>query len=398
MLLKQMLEAPTTSSNLVVFDPFQAFDREALIKEVIGLANSPVDGPRNILFGVNPGALNGDRIVGIPDSAVIDLKRAHRLVSTMIEPFLELAFIFDRINGKLVGTLEIGGCEFGPYFLAQDLSDELRRGVCWVREDRELRQIERRELQNGHAANDEEVVEAVTPEDVSLSVGFGNDPDCEFIEVTVPDTSDPPFAEAGDSGDASRFTQALKDTVGTVTSRLMRIANGGRGTAEQAEDAGKEIEQAARKHYFYEERAVKVDLCIRNESDVDIRDLNVEIALPKVAGFDVADRIYTNPFGKREEIELRRLKYPEVEHRDDSILVRHSIICVPAEKTQALFTTSLRIAVGPKARGRKVAMQYVIRGPNGKRLSDGRLKVRLGQKVNATDAAASTASRDLAET
>ena len=70
MLLKQMLEAPVTSSKLVVYDALRPFDRESLLKEVVGLANARVDGPRNILFGVNPGALNGNAVVGIPDSAL----------------------------------------------------------------------------------------------------------------------------------------------------------------------------------------------------------------------------------------------------------------------------------------------------------------------------------------
>ena len=43
MLLKQMLAAPTTSSELLVYDPFQSLDRESLVREVIGLANAGVE-------------------------------------------------------------------------------------------------------------------------------------------------------------------------------------------------------------------------------------------------------------------------------------------------------------------------------------------------------------------
>ena len=63
MLLKQLLNSPRTSSNLLVCDPFAELDRHALVREVIGLANADVDGPRNILFGVNPAAVEGDGIV-----------------------------------------------------------------------------------------------------------------------------------------------------------------------------------------------------------------------------------------------------------------------------------------------------------------------------------------------
>ena len=385
MLLKQLIEAPTSSSNLVVFDPFQPFDRDALLKEVVGLANASVEGPRNILFGVNPGAVNGSTVVGIPEDAVASLKQAHRLVSSMIEPLLHLAFVFDRINGKLVGALEVDGCEFGPYFLAHDLSDELRRGACWVRQDRELLEVERRELLNGHAPA-AVAQPAVTPEGVRLSVGFNEDPDCEFLELAVPDTSDPPFSEAdvkGDTMTSATLTQTLRQKVSTVSTQILKLGQGSRTPgADKSTDAGQEVAEAARKHYFYEERAVMVDLCVRNESDIDIEDLRVELGFPCLVGFDVADRIYTSPFDKRSEAELKLLGYPSVEHREDAIMVRGTIALLPAAETQPMFGTSLRLAVGPEAAGRKIAMNYVLRGPDGQRIDAGRLKLRLSRMAD----------------
>lgn len=403
MLLKQMIEAPKTSSSLVVYDPFQGFDRETLLKEIVGLANADVEGPRNILFGVNPGALNGSPIVGIPEEAIGELKRAHRLVSTMVEPALDLAFIFDRINGKLVGALEIDGCEFGPYFLAQDLSDELKRGTCWIREDREVTEVDRRSLLNGHTvATEEAALPALSPDDVNVSIGFNEDPDCEFIEVEVPDTSDPPFDEDGNDTGATtkttKITQAFKDTVSTMTTQMLRLAKSKKSSDTESvdvEDFEKQIAEAARKHYFYEERAVKIDLCIRNDGDVDIGELRVELGCPCLEGFDIADRVYTSPFDKRSEAEVRKLGYPEVKRKDGAIFVRTTVEELEADKSRPLFRTSLRLAVGPKALGRKVALGYVLRGPDGTRLGDGRLKIRLGQKAKGEPSDAATHYRNL---
>ncbi len=385
MLLKQMLASPTTTSELLVYDPFRSLDRESLVKEVIGLANARVDGPRNILFGVNAGGVNGAKIVGIPDSAVGDLKRAHRLVSGLVEPLLDLAFIFDQIDGKLVGALEIDGCDFGPYFLAQDLSDELRRGACWQREDGELVAVERRELINGHAHSSEEVAAVVLPNNVPISIGFNDDPDCEYIEVAVPDSSNPPFAEEDTGGETKRsrtIAQTLKDTVRLTTQMLnMASTDEPADTASgDADDDGKEIAKAARKHYFYEECAVKVDLCIRNDSDIDIEDLAVELGLPRLPGLDVADRIYTSPFDKRSANEARKLRYPDVEHKNDAIFVRTTVGLIAAKDKQPLLGTSLRFAVGDEALGKKLALRYVLRAADGRRLSEGRVKMRLGEK------------------
>lgn len=384
-LLKQMLVSPTTSSELLVYDPFQSFDRESLVKEVIGLANARVDGPRNILFGVNTGGVNGMKIVGIPDSAVGDLKRAHRLVSGLVEPLLDLAFIFDRIDGKLVGTLEIDGCEFGPYFLAQDLSDELRRGACWQREGRELVVTDRRELMNGHTQASEEVAPVVLPDNVGMSVGFNDDPDCDFIEVTVPDSSDPPFAEEGASGETRKsrnIAQTLKDTM-RLTTQMLKKAKTDQppdATSSDADDDAREIAEAARKYYFYEECAAKVDLCIRNDADIDIENLAVELGLPRLPGLDVADRIYTSPFDKRSAHAVNKLSYPDVERRADAIFIRTTIASIAANDTQPLLGTSLRFAVGAEALGKKLALRYILRAADGRRLCEGRVKIRFGEK------------------
>lgn len=42
------------------------------------------------------------------------LTKAHRAVSALVKPIVHLAFIFDKIEGRLVGALEIDGCDDGP--------------------------------------------------------------------------------------------------------------------------------------------------------------------------------------------------------------------------------------------------------------------------------------------
>ena len=98
MLLKELIQQPITSSKLLVCDPFRMTGKEELVKEVIGLANARVDGPRYILFGVNPGAMEGSKLVGIDENVMADLRKAHRHISELIEPIVSLAFIYDRIG------------------------------------------------------------------------------------------------------------------------------------------------------------------------------------------------------------------------------------------------------------------------------------------------------------
>lgn len=388
MLLKQMLVAPTTTSGFVVFDPFQDVDHEALVKEVIGVANAEVDGPRYILFGVNPGGSDDKKIVGLSDTSLTALKRAHRFVSSLVEPALDLAFIFDRIDGKLVGALEVDGCDFGPYFVALDLNETLYRGASWRRNGRDLVETNRHELLPGRDLPATELSAVTVPDEIRLSVGFDDDPDCEYIDVEVPDSSAPPFAEdgraEGDTRKSATIAQSLKETVSAMTTQMLNIGRSNKAAGSEshdADDTGRHIAEAARKHYFYEECAVKIDLCIRNDNDVDIENLAVEIGVPRISGFDVADRIYTSPFDKRAAEAARKIAYPDVEYRRDAIFIRTTIASLKRNDTQALFDTPLRLAIGPKATGRKLGLQYVLRTADGRRVGDGRLKIRLGKRA-----------------
>ena len=400
MLLRQMLVSPTTSSGFVVFDPFQGIDRESLVKEVIGVANADVDGPRYILFGVNPGGSDDKKIVGLSDSCLTTLKRAYRLVSSLVEPALDLAFIFDRIDGKLVGALEVDGCDFGPYFVALDMGEELYRGASWRRDGRDLVETNRHDLLPGQNQSAVEQSPAEMPDDIRLSIGFDDDPDCEYVNVAVPDSSAPPFAEDesadGDTKRSATIAQSLKETVSAMTTQMLKIAKSkaaAGGESHDADDTGRHIAEAARKHYFYEECAVKIDFCIRNDNDVDIENLAVEIGAPRMPGFDVADRIYTSPFDKRAADAARNIAYPDVEYRTDAIFVRTTIASLKRNDTQALFDTPLRLAIGPRAAGRKLGLRYVLRTADGRRVGDGRLKIRFGKRAGQSADEAGNADR-----
>jgi predicted HTH transcriptional regulator len=128
MLLRQLIQQPIMSSKLLVCDPFHMPGENELVKEVVGLANADVDGPRHILFGVNSAGMEGKKIVGIDEDTMADLKKAHRYISELVEPVVSLAFMFDRVNGKLVGALEVDDCGEGPFVVRHDYSDELPSG------------------------------------------------------------------------------------------------------------------------------------------------------------------------------------------------------------------------------------------------------------------------------
>ena len=378
MLLKQLLQQPRTTSKLLVWEPFQEQTEEELVKEVIGLANADVDGPRHILFGFNAGAMEGSGIVGIDESAMANLKKAHRAISALIEPVVHLAFIYDIVEGKLVGALEIDGCDEGPYVVGKDFSETLSRGQTWVREGRELRAVERTDLAS---TDSKQPVEPFIPP--PISVGFNDQSDCKVLEMSVPDTSNPPFAgEKQKVKEPRNIKKAIKDTIETVTTQILRLRPGyepdhSADTPEPKET--KTLFADADNHYFYEEKALQLNLIVSNDGEEIVRDVDIELGFPRLPDFDVADHLYISPFDKRSQHELKNLGYPKVQHEKAAIMVRSSIGVLAPGSPEPAFRCALRMAVGPGMQGKKIAIHYTLRGQNEQELSKGRLKVIFGK-------------------
>lgn len=388
MLLKQLIQQPTTSSKLLVCDPFRMTGKEELVKEVIGLANAKVDGPRYILFGINPGAMEGSKIVGIGEGAMADLKKAHRHISELIEPVVSLAFIYDNFDGKLVGSLEIDDCDEGPFVVGQDYSKELSRGKSWIREGRELREVDIADLAKAASPEPTEVIdeaELVDPLAVPMiDVGFNDDPDCKVIQLSIPDTSDPPFAkEKRDTKESRDFRQTIRETVNTVTTQILKLARRSSGESDPHSStdvvkAAEDLVSDADNHYYYEEKALQLNLVVCNKGTQSVRDARIELGFPTIKDFDIADRIYVNPFDKRSSAGTKNTGYPKVEHRDKAIFVRNTIGVLEPNSPVPALKCALRMAVGPDMQNRKLAILYTLRRQD-QNIGQGRLKIQFGR-------------------
>ena len=392
MLLKQLIESPVNSSKLLVCDPFRELDPEELVTEVIGLANADVDGPRNILFGINAGALNDSGIVGITESQMADLKKAHRTLSALIEPVLHLAFIYDRINGKIIGALEIDGCDDRPYIVGQNFSEKMSRGQCWVREGRKVRTIQPADLVRSDTIEPAEKVTKMG-KPPPIAVGFNDEPSCRLLEMAIPDSSDPPFAEDKRQSEQSMdLKKTIKEKIGTVTTRILRMGSGRkqddtdkvekRDTHTQSDDFdGTEMVLAgANDHYFFEEKALRLNLCVRNMGSEEIENVSIKLGFPRIPGFEVVDRLYTSPFDKRPQQAVKNLGYPDVERRSNAAVVRGSIDLLAPDSPKQVFKCDLRLAVGPAMQGKKLAILYTLRGPDKRSVGKGRLKIKFGKE------------------
>lgn len=385
MLLKQLLHQPSISPNLLFRDPFMEHDPEQLVQEVIGLANADVNGARYIIFGINRGAMEGSGLVGIAEDVIADLKKAHRLISAMIKPVLQLAFVFDKIDGKLVGALEIDGCDAAPYIVRRDYSKKLAGGQSWIREERELRAVEPVDL--------ERIRDRVAGKQTwAVEIGFGDQPDCERLELKIPDTSNPPSMQAKQQiKQTLDWKKSVKNTLGTMNTQMCRLfhvqEHGAEaefdtrgmdtliGLHEDIEDEFNETDA----YYFLEEKALKLNLTICNKDEEGLEDVLIELAFPRIEGFDVTDRLYSCLDDKRSQLEIEMLDYPKVQRVKNGAIASASLGHLAPNRPQQVFNCALRLAVGPTMRGKKVAIVYTLRAKNKQSLGRGRLKMIFGE-------------------
>jgi len=364
MLLKELLQQPTISPNLLFRDPFMEQNPEKLVQEVIGLANVEADGARYIIFGVNVGSMEGSGIVGIAENAMADLKKAHRLISALINPLLQLAFIFDKIDGKLVGALEIDGCDAAPYVVRRDFAKKLAVGQSWIREGRQLRAVDPVDLEQIKAR-------VARKQTWAVKIGFDDQPDCELLESKIPDTSNPPSVQAKHQiKQTLNWREKVEDAFGTLNTqihRLMHVQEHGIEAEFDPRSSGTLIDlygtigtefTEADDYYFFEEKALKLNLTICNEDE---------------------DGLYTGPDDERTQLEIEKADYPDVQRVKHGTIARVSLGYLAPNRPQQVFGSALRLAVGPTMRGKKVGIQYTLRAKNKQGLGRGRLKIKFGE-------------------
>mgnify|MGYP001814439005 FL=1 len=267
----------------------------------------------------------------------------------------------------------------------EEVSAELSNGQTWVRQGRDLRVVDISELGSAETPEQEAAPELLEIPDID--VGFGEDPDCDLIELSIPDTSDPPFVgEKDDAGDETSLTRTLKNAVNTMTTRIAGLARG--LSQDDDPDSSTDVVKATQdlitkseNHYYYEEKALQLNFSLLNTGSYPVDDLQIEFGFPKLDDFDIADQIHMSPFDKSAHPATRNKGYPKVEHTKTGVIVRNKIgVLEPGAPTPAL-RCPIRMAVGPGMQKRKIAVLYTLRRGD-EVISEGRLKIKFGEVVD----------------
>ena len=129
-------------------------------------------------------------------------------------------------------------------------------------------------------------------------------------------------------------------------------------------------------YYFFEERAVKINFSILNQTRLTFEDATFELTFPRTTDFDISDRIHAPPDQNHSSVEADLMGYPEVEKTRNSIRVGASLGAIQPGRGIDAFECAIRLAVGTGWRGKKLGIHYALKAANLRKPFTGRLKLK----------------------
>lgn len=283
-------------------------DRQELLRDLLGLANAVVKGPRYIFLGVDD-TVGGDRkIVGISDAARAEVHGlCTHLVNNFLDPPLPVRVEEAIIDRKKIIIIVLLDCHGQPYLLKTNASGSMRQGSGWIRQGTKYRRLMRADFQR---IFEETLLSPGTGADVR--VGFASRILETALRLPVMRLEQLPSEVA--SNKLRRMLearQAARKPSGEAISRIQRLvhaqvfgpnevyrANGTTTLVEMLDSTPDDFE-AADRHYAYEDRAHKLNLVLENLGDGAFEGGVLVLDVPRIEGVELAERIWPSPDGSQ---------------------------------------------------------------------------------------------------
>jgi len=350
-----------------------------LLRDLLAMANLAHPGPRWIVVGLGPDTSGRWQLTGMDPEQLRILQQALREVGPLVEPACEINPTIAERDGRRYALIEIDACDEPPYVARRQLAPDMRTGACWVRDGDEIRPARREDLERIYAAR-----RPAPP----FRLGFGDNPACQELILSVPDSSHPPSAIARDrlrrAIDARRSMQALLDGGDTGMARLAHarifgadapyVPRGMDTLIEQYNHIPDEFRDADR-YYYCEEAALKLNFSLRAAQSGGLENICLRFSLPHVTGFRVVEALVPPPDGGRSSQEQRLIAYPAIHCTGGAATFDVELRWLAAGEQVELLETPLRIRVGEEMRGRKVAIRYRLTADGLPEPASGRLKL-----------------------
>ncbi len=353
------------------------------LRDVIALANAPVEGARYIVVGMGYDR-NGQKQINPVDREDFYAEPSYRsLVAEYIEPMVTVRYEPVDAEGARCGVFEIADCQDQPYMMRADHCENLRRGDAYVRMDNVPVKMGRRQLQTMFEKKFED---SITTQKVEI--GFPGDIIHKDLKIRTVDLTELPSAVAGakilELMDIHKNPRNRGST--TVILRMLHARLFGMDepyASRSLDDLKKELAEIQGKHenddnhFLFESNMEHMQLVVLNQGEDTLEDVSLKIVMPTHDAFFVARELPMQRRGGEfvERTPAEIADYPSVDYQKETVHISVILGDVPPESPKLAFTSPLRICVGSKLKGRKLGFRYTLDSRNLRRPAAGKLRL-----------------------
>ena len=364
-------------------DKYGSSGIRSFLRDVLAMANAPVEGPRYIVVGADFDS-RGRKCVHAVDAEDFLGKPSYQSVANeYIEPPLRIRYKPVSIDGKRVGVFEIADSQDKPYMMRIDYSEKLRRGDAYTRSKESVMKMGRRQLS--------ELFERKFRDSVSagdIEIGFPGEIIHKDLSLGVCDLSQLPSAEASQKLNQLIDIRAKSKSTGstTVMARLTHARLFGVDDPyvdRSPDELMQEMQQLRVKyrnqdnHFLYETHAEHLQMVVYNQGEEPILDASLSIVMPNHNAFYLAETLPKVPrkdgFADRTPDEIA--SYPSVTLKDDSVQITSKIGDIPVGEPIDVFLSPLRLCIGNELGGKRFGVRYSLYGQNLRAPAKGKLRL-----------------------
>ncbi len=359
-------------------EQYQREKNKDLIKDIMSMANTPIDSKKYIVVGVKDKPDGQKELYPIPRESFIDQATYEQVIRENIEPSIEFSYFPVEVNGNLLGVFEIGPCNNPPYMMKKDFQG-LKKGDCYIRKGSQQDRLTRRDLDelltfrsnqyfNGKiligfdkSFNQRLVVEG------KRDVRFPSDIVKEKIEAEL---------ESRERGE--RRQAQIKSLAFRLSDLAMRNAYEPipyeRRSTEELEKELESISKIYEKedlYYLGEEISHKLNLVLRNDGNQYLEEVSIQLEIPNVEEIMVMDCVHKKPRYGLDALQTVGYNavasskyYPKVEEEGDYIIVKAKIGDLPHQQNHGVFGESLRVCFGDDSFGKTYKWHYTLYAKN----------------------------------
>lgn len=313
---------------------------EAMIKDVMSMANADVDEDRYIITGIKDKPSGERNTLGI-EGKFEDSATYQQLIFQNIEPQINIDYFSYTYDSKILGIIRIYNCNNQPYMMRKDYK-KLQRGEAFIRiGSHQTRMV---------LSDYERIYDKRKSEDNFINkvkLGFNDQDFAKEVELNLIKKSQLPSKRAKE--------EILKVKI-LDHPIIYPVKSYEQSSIEKLEKSLYEI---------FEQGSHKLNIYILNQGNRYIEDSSIEVKIEKIDGLLIASRIYEKSPAIIFPDKLPLVKkYPNVKQEGSVYIISQQMGDIKHNITTKAFPNSLRIVLTEKAKNQTIKLTCKIFGKN----------------------------------